>query len=349
MTVTSVGSRSTQRTNEGQSADKLPPNYQRFHAAIMRAAEKYRVPASVLFGILSRETNGQLINGDGGHGRGPWQIDDRSHARWLSTHDAMNIDQSTDYAASILRSSIDAKGGDLRAGIAAYNCGPGNVNPPAYDARTTGGNYSADVLRRAEEFKRALGGEDVQFDSTPMPGVAPSGGGGGVGSSSSAGGGGGGGGVSSGYSAPSSGPTSIGSSSDAAVSALSAQGFDYWLQMLWLFLPLNVEDNEELAAFLKSKGIDPKGLKTKDARRDPKIAKAVEEFLKNKLQGASGNRQEVLFQAVSELGDPSNASGLNPKKATTVGDRPELVQELGLSGEMMKRSRVLDFPVEIPS
>lgn len=347
MTVSNVGNRRTQLATEGQSAANLPPNYQKFHDAIMRAAEKYRVPASVLFGILSRETNGQLINGDGGHGRGPWQIDDRSHASWLSSHDAMNIDQSTDYAASILRSSIDAKGGDLRAGIAAYNCGPGNVRPPAYDARTTGGNYSADVLRRAEEFKRALGGEDVQFDSTPMPGVTASGGGGSVGGGTASSGSGGT--TSSGYSAPMAAPTSIPSSSDSAVSALSEQSFQYWLQMMWLFLPVNIEDNEELAAFLKSKGIDPKGLTAAKAKSDPKIAQAVNEFLKMKLKGASGNRQDVLFQAVSQLGDPSNRAGLNPKKSTTVGDRPELAQEMGLSAEMMKRSRVLDFPVEIPS
>lgn len=135
----------------------LAPNYQRFWLAIRKASAKYGIPIPVLFGVLSRETGGQLINGDGGHGRGPWQIDDRYHQAWLATHDAMDIDASTDYAASLLKSNLDYFRGDLPAAVASYNASRARVTVADPDRYTTGGNYSRNVLDRAEQFAAQLG------------------------------------------------------------------------------------------------------------------------------------------------------------------------------------------------
>ena len=42
------------------------------------AAERYQLPPEILLAIASRETNMRNIIGDGGHGYGIMQIDDRS-------------------------------------------------------------------------------------------------------------------------------------------------------------------------------------------------------------------------------------------------------------------------------
>jgi soluble lytic murein transglycosylase-like protein len=47
-----------------------------------KAAEKYDFPPEVLLAIASRETNMRNIIGDGGHGYGIMQIDDRSFPEW---------------------------------------------------------------------------------------------------------------------------------------------------------------------------------------------------------------------------------------------------------------------------
>ena len=47
--------------------------------ACKEAEAKYDLPAGLMLAIASRETNMRNINGDGGHGRGVFQIDDRYH------------------------------------------------------------------------------------------------------------------------------------------------------------------------------------------------------------------------------------------------------------------------------
>ncbi|HEX8701134.1 MAG TPA: C39 family peptidase [Myxococcaceae bacterium] len=174
------------RTQETSSQPNVPAPYGQFTDAIMQAAQKYNLPPEVLFGILKQESGGRVdITGYDGHGQGPWQIDDRYHADFLATsNNGRDIAKSTDYAAQLLRSNIDALGGDLAAGIAAYNAGVGGVqraqrNGRSPDSATTGGNYSATILANAEEFKRYLGGAagapgTTPSSSTSAPGSTPS-------------------------------------------------------------------------------------------------------------------------------------------------------------------------------
>jgi Transglycosylase SLT domain len=147
---------------------------------------------SVLLGIASRESNIQQIVGDGGHGHGIMQIDDRFHPDFIDSGAWKQPDSNIEEGATILETTlktISASQGKmlaitignkkinfvgkplsqqelLRTAIAAYNAGGrayyymSLIGSP--DIPTTGGNYSKDVLDRASIF-------------TPLVSLAPSG------------------------------------------------------------------------------------------------------------------------------------------------------------------------------
>ncbi|MBL8955808.1 MAG: peptidoglycan-binding protein [Myxococcaceae bacterium] len=150
----------------------LPQPYAQYAPMVMEAARRYNLPPELLFGIMMRESNGQNIRGDGGHGRGLMQIDDRSHGAWLAANQGgMDPASNIMKGAEILRQSIDAFGGDVRKGLAAYNAGVGGVRRAlgegrTADSATTGGDYGAAVLRNAEQFSRALGGAPIDLGAS---------------------------------------------------------------------------------------------------------------------------------------------------------------------------------------
>src|SRR5689334_25337211 len=79
---------------------------------IARAEKRHKLPAGCLLAIASRETNMQDICGDGGHGRGLFQIDDRFHGNWLSQHGAPGagttprIRDAAEFAAAMLAENV---------------------------------------------------------------------------------------------------------------------------------------------------------------------------------------------------------------------------------------------------
>ena len=130
------------------------------------AAWRHGLRASLLLAIASRETligRTPLLDdwtGDGGHGRGLMQVDDRYHGEFTSSHANDDHAAHVDYAARFLAGLIEELPSE-RAAIAAYNAGPGNVRAALrqgldVDAYTTGGDYSRDVLRREEEVQEKL-------------------------------------------------------------------------------------------------------------------------------------------------------------------------------------------------
>ena len=147
--------------------------------AVMQQALGPRCMTWVLMGIASRESRFGLLldengRGDGGHGHGIMQIDDRSHAGFCSSGQWHDLAASLEYihknvivpAFNYLGDHFELFGEDytalFRGAIAAYNCGPGNVQKAMeagqdVDARTTGKDYSADVIERAMALKEALG------------------------------------------------------------------------------------------------------------------------------------------------------------------------------------------------
>lgn len=130
----------------------------------------------LLMGICSRESHfGLLLNkdmtGDGGHGRGLMQIDDRSHAAWIKLNKWKDPLANIEYGADVWMDNFNYfvdHSDELEdmvqlvwAATAAYNCGAGNVMKSlragdSVDQRTTGRDYSSDVRARMK-FLVSLG------------------------------------------------------------------------------------------------------------------------------------------------------------------------------------------------
>lgn len=99
----------------------------------------FGLPPKLLYAVGSRETNLTNEIGDGGHGFGIWQRDNRSwsvNATYL--HDVHG--QAVDAAALLARDY--AKCGTWAGACSMYNCGSAN------DRYTTGGDYGADCMGR---------------------------------------------------------------------------------------------------------------------------------------------------------------------------------------------------------
>ena len=131
------------------------------------AAKKAHVPVEYLEGIASRESRGgKALNSEGydpvKNAYGVMQVDQRYHD--LEGTTAPDSQEHIDQAAGILRDykkQMDKKFSKWsepekwRAAIAAYNAGPGNIRTKErIDKGTTGGDYSQDVLIRAQTFKQ---------------------------------------------------------------------------------------------------------------------------------------------------------------------------------------------------
>ena len=150
---------------------------EKYRQLITDASRKGDWLPEIIAAIMSRESRCGLAlvpkkpggnpagTGDGGHGRGLMQIDDRAHPDFISTGKWKDPKENILYAMVVLNESYnylkkktDLTGNDLRAAaIAGYNCGAGNVlkslkEGNSWDARTAGGDYSADVMNRSAEF-----------------------------------------------------------------------------------------------------------------------------------------------------------------------------------------------------
>lgn len=148
-------------------------------AMFKKSAADYQFPTEILMAIASRETNMRNIIGDGGHGYGIMQIDDRSFPDWCHSGLWKDVSSGIQKGALVLDSKREAirKGQGktlkigglsfvgkanltpselLRTSIAAYNAGLwayyGLSKKGDPDFRTTGHDYSADTLKRAAYF-----------------------------------------------------------------------------------------------------------------------------------------------------------------------------------------------------
>jgi len=99
-----------------------------FGAQIAAAATRHHLEPRLLAAVAAQETggpgsdSGSNIVGDGGHGHGVFQIDDRWHA-FARSPAAMDPASNADYAAGMLESNLRRYGGDTRAALSAYNTG----------------------------------------------------------------------------------------------------------------------------------------------------------------------------------------------------------------------------------
>jgi hypothetical protein len=146
-----------------------------FGAEIAAAATRHHLEPRLLAAVAAQETggpgsdSGRNIVGDGGHGRGVFQIDDRWHA-FARSPAAMDPARNADYAAGMLESNLHRYGGDVRSALSAYNAG----SPTAAGTRTDWGDgkplsYADSVLRH---YAR-LGGDPGGGGTAPGSGPAP--------------------------------------------------------------------------------------------------------------------------------------------------------------------------------
>jgi hypothetical protein len=129
----------------------------------------------LLLGIGSRETNLQNIRGDfhGGtyHGFGIMQVDIGTDRGFCNSGAWKDVKAAIERGTQILdgkRTYLANHGVQepalTRASVSAYNTGEGNAWRSIKlerntDHTTTGGDYAADVMARAEVFKRLLEAE----------------------------------------------------------------------------------------------------------------------------------------------------------------------------------------------
>jgi hypothetical protein len=152
-------------------------------ADFQQAATDYAFPVEVLVAIASRESDMRNIVGDGGHGFGIMQIDDRSFPDWCHSgawkdagagiqRGALVLDSKREQVRSGQGKNLSVGGvafqgvanlADedlLRIAVAAYNCGLwaycsfSQEGDP--DLKSTQGDYSADTLLRASVFRELL-------------------------------------------------------------------------------------------------------------------------------------------------------------------------------------------------
>jgi hypothetical protein len=146
----------------------------RYGVEIAQAARRHGIEPFLLAAVAAQETGGPGVDsganivGDGGHGHGIFQIDDRFHA-FASTPAARDPAANADYAASLLSDLLRRYGGNVREALSAYNAG-------APDARGTltawspGGpqlGYADSVLRHQARLETRDAGLVDASESSP--------------------------------------------------------------------------------------------------------------------------------------------------------------------------------------
>jgi len=133
----------------------------KYGSEITAAANAHGIDPKLLAAVAAQESGGPGSNsgnnivGDGGHGHGVFQIDDRTWA-FASTPAAMDPAANAGQAASILSDDLSRYGGNVKAALSAYNSG----SPTAAGTRTTWPDgqtlgYADSVLRHYSQ----LGGD----------------------------------------------------------------------------------------------------------------------------------------------------------------------------------------------
>lgn len=145
------------------AADQLTRAGVAYAPQIAGAAARYGVDPKLLAAVAAQETGGPGSNsganivGDGGHGHGLFQIDDRWHT-FATSPAAMNPTQNADYAARMISGLLKRNSGNVRAALSAYNAG----SPTATGTTTRWGDgqvlgYADSVMRHYRSIADSSG------------------------------------------------------------------------------------------------------------------------------------------------------------------------------------------------
>lgn len=141
-----------------------------FAGDIADAAARHGLEPRLLAAVAAQETGGPGSNcghnivGDGGHGRGLFQIDDRWHT-FARTAGAMDPAKNAEYAATMISGLLKRFGGDVHKALSAYNAGCGDATGTVTtwaDGRRLG--YADSVLRHYNQ----LGGRESVASRDPV-------------------------------------------------------------------------------------------------------------------------------------------------------------------------------------
>lgn len=103
---------------------------------------EHRLPRGLLYAIGSRETNLANVIGDGGHGHGVFQLDDRSHR--IPPGFMGDVHAQAETAAAMLGNLLAITRGAIIYAANMYNSGSPHTNA------TTGHNYGPEVMSRLQ-------------------------------------------------------------------------------------------------------------------------------------------------------------------------------------------------------
>jgi len=165
--LSASGSAATQVANQSSLAAALPSSAAPYVAFFRASGANYNVDPLLLAAICQQESAfgtssllsqpGPAGTGDGGHGHGLMQIDDRWHADWLGANDwtdpATNIDGGASiFAGDIVQAEALNLGSDdltLMAALSAYNTG-------SVSGSSVGSAYANSVWSIYQEYTSAF-------------------------------------------------------------------------------------------------------------------------------------------------------------------------------------------------
>lgn len=159
----------------------IPPRTRAYTNEILRVAKEEDVSPFLIVAIMERETlsgtskyldkPGPAGRGDGGHGHGLMQIDDRSFGDWLRTMPWWDPYTNIKKGVQVFKAKRAyiqkntprplSETELFQASIAAYNTGEGNVVKSlklgrSVDTTTAGANYSTDVYAKLSSMEAAF-------------------------------------------------------------------------------------------------------------------------------------------------------------------------------------------------
>ncbi len=135
------------------SQKKSASKNEQIYSAVSESAQKYNLPPALIMGVIKQESgfNPNAVSHCGA--QGCMQLMPGT-ARMMGVTDPFDIRQNIDGGSKYLRQMLDHFKGDLKLAIAAYNCGPGNVEkaggriPNIPETQ----NYVPSVLAHYEKF-----------------------------------------------------------------------------------------------------------------------------------------------------------------------------------------------------
>lgn len=146
-----------------------------FAPQIEAAAKRHGLDPRLLAAVAAQETGGPGTNsgrnivGDGGHGHGIFQIDDRYHP-FARSSAAMDPAANADYAAGMISDNLKRYGGNIRAALSAYNAGDPNATGTTTqwgDGKTLG--YADSVMRHYQQLCSGDGSTPAEMARADQP------------------------------------------------------------------------------------------------------------------------------------------------------------------------------------